>query len=77
MKNTNQARIYGAGIHDSNFDWVWQGTVAAKNMTEARKLLVAFKKEKGLKGTCDVTDFDIPDNFSKRKPGVYYSMVLE
>ena len=75
MKSSNKFRIYGAGIVNSNCDWEWQGTVSANNLVEAKRLLVQFKKEHGLKGSCEVTNFGMT-NFTKRKPGVYNSMIL-
>jgi hypothetical protein len=43
-------RCYVAGIVDRNDDWVWQGTVVAPNLREARKMMAAFRREQGLVG---------------------------
>lgn len=62
-------KIYGAGIMDANCNWLFQGTVVAKNIKDAKKLVVAYKKKKGLIGSSEVANFGkFP---TKRKPGVY------
>ena len=38
-------RCYVAGIVNERADWSWQGTVVSPNLREAKKMVVAFRKE--------------------------------
>jgi hypothetical protein len=71
MKN----KCYPAGISNRNGDWVWQGTVVASTIKEAKKILIEFKKGMGYVGSSNVDSyFSKPTN---RLPQVSGSMFIE
>jgi len=53
MKN----KCYPAGISNTKGDWVWQGTVIASTIKEAKKMLIEFKKEMGYVGRSNVDSY--------------------
>ena len=66
-------RCYVAGIVDHNDDWVWQGTVVAPNLREARKMMAAFRREQGLVGRSGVSFLSC---ITDREVAVYNSTTI-
>lgn len=74
---TQKNKVYAAGIvNTAEGEWAWQGTVVAESMKEAKKLLADFKKEKDIKGSCEVMNPDNGPKETKRPKGVSDSMRL-
>lgn len=73
MKPKN--KVYAAGVIDRNDDWTWQGSVVAGSFDEARKMLSAFRKKKGIQGSCAITTFHGP-HFTDRKKGISHTTNL-
>jgi hypothetical protein len=69
-----KSKCYPAGIANRRGDWVWQGTVVASTIKEAKKMLSEFKGKMGYVGKSEVSSY-----FSKqtnRIPDVYESIVI-
>ncbi len=69
-----ESKCYPAGIANRRGDWVWQGTVVASTIKEAKKMISEFKKQMKYFGKSEVSSY-----FSKqtnRIPGVYESTVI-
>jgi hypothetical protein len=67
-------KCYAAGIADRRDNWVWQGTVVAPNLREAKKLVSEFRKQEGIAGRSEVADFFA--SYTTRKPKVYNSLII-
>lgn len=71
MKN----KCYAAGIANLRDDWEWQGTVVARNISEAKKLVSKYRRDLSISGRSEVVElFHCPTD---RKPGVYNSTLME
>jgi hypothetical protein len=67
-------KCYAAGIADRQDNWIWQGTVVAPNLREAKKMVSEFRRKEGISGRSEVADFFAP--YTSRKPKVYNSTVI-
>lgn len=68
-------KVYAAGIHTRNGNWIWQGTVVAQSLKEGKQLLSNWKKSNGIPGTSEVVAIGEPQVTSRPK-GVSDSMLL-
>jgi hypothetical protein len=70
MKN----KCYPAGIANRRGDWVWQGTVVASTIKEAKKMISEFKKQMKYSGKPEVSSYFSQQ--TNRGSGVYESMMI-
>lgn len=67
-------KCYVAGIADRQDNWVWQGTVVAPNLREAKKMVSEFRRKKRILGRSEVADLFAPP--TNRKSQVYNSTII-
>jgi len=69
-----KSKCYPAGIANRRGDWVWQGTVVASTIKEAKKMLSKFKEQMEYKGKSEVSSYFSQQ--TNRMLGVYESTVI-